>query len=262
LLRPRSNLGLPATIAFVLSLASCGGDVFVAQEDGGSPGSGGGGGRRADASDERSTGGAGGGASGGAGTAGGSGATGGGGAGGTTQATGGAGGSTAGRGGSGGAGSGGKGGASGSSGASGAGGRGGAGGSGGAAGSSGSGGAGGRGGASGASGAGGGAGMNTVDAGPAPCSTALSFSVCVECCNDRYTSALPKFQTAVYGCACSDCYQLCSATVCDTNTSRPSGGCLMCVVQANDTVGCSNRYGNCSSDPVCAPYLACIQTCK
>ncbi len=104
--------------------------------------------------------------------------------------------------------------------------------------------------------------MNMIDAGPAACSTALSFSVCVECCNDRNPAALPIFQGAVYGCACSDCYSLCSATVCDTGVSRPSGGCLMCVTQAGDTPGCSSRYGNCATDVTCAPYLDCIKTCK
>jgi hypothetical protein len=104
--------------------------------------------------------------------------------------------------------------------------------------------------------------VNTVDAGPAPCSTALSFSVCIECCNDRNPAALPIFQNAVYGCACSDCYSLCSATVCDTGMSRPSGGCLMCVKQAGNTPGCSSRYGNCANDATCAPYVACIQTCQ
>jgi hypothetical protein len=43
--------------------------------------------------------------------------------------------------------------------------------------------------------------------------------------------------------------------------SRPSGGCIMCITQANDTPGCSNRFGNCATTASCAPYLACIQTC-
>jgi hypothetical protein len=69
------------------------------------------------------------------------------------------------------------------------------------------------------------------------------------------------FQADLYGCACSDCYSLCSVTLCDTNTSRPSGDCVNCIEQAGNTPGCANKDTLCSSDPSCAPYGVCVNSC-
>ena len=153
----------------------------------------------------------------------------------------------------------------GSGGSSGVGAKAGSGGGGGSVGSTSIGGANGAGGGSGTKGTGAVGGAPVTDASPPGDASAscgrFPRSTCLECCKDEHPASVSVYAGAAYGCACADCYTLCSITLCDTGNQNPTAECMICIRQSMASVSCAPLRNTCLNDATCAPLWRCTDQC-
>jgi hypothetical protein len=87
-----------------------------------------------------------------------------------------------------------------------------------------------------------------------------TYPTCLACCKEN-VEGMRAFQQYMYGCACSDCYTVCAATLCDTNDTNPSPECIACVEAQNSEV-CRNSRSSCQTNTPCGRFATCSFECN
>ena len=87
-----------------------------------------------------------------------------------------------------------------------------------------------------------------------------TYPACLTCCKQN-VEGMKAFQQYLYGCACSDCYALCSATLCDTNDTNPTPECLACVKAQTSDI-CQRARQSCQTNTACGTFATCSFGCS